>query len=57
MPLHINLATNRPEIHRFGKMTLLADLERFNEAGVEYLVLHPGSHLGDGSRAGTRAHR
>lgn len=52
MPYTINLATNRPEIHRFGKMTLLADLERFNEAGVEYLVLHPGSHLGDGSRAG-----
>ena len=52
MPYTINLATNRPDIHEFGKMTLLADLERFNEAGVEHLVLHPGSHLGDGGRAG-----
>ena len=52
MPYTINLATNRPEIHAFGKTTLLTDLQRFDQAGVEYLVLHPGSHLGDGSKAG-----
>ncbi|NLJ84866.1 MAG: deoxyribonuclease IV [Firmicutes bacterium] len=52
MPYTINLATNRPDIHRFGMVTLLEDLRRFNEAGVEHLVLHPGSHLGDGPEAG-----
>lgn len=52
MPYTINLATNRPGIHEFGKSTLLADLQRFDEAQVEYIVLHPGSHLGDGKEAG-----
>ena len=52
MPYTINLATNRPDIHAFGKKTLLDDLQRFTGAGVEYVVLHPGSHLGDGSEVG-----
>ena len=52
MPYTINLATNRPDIHAFGKRTLLTDLRRFNEAGVEDIVLHPGSHLGDGREMG-----
>ena len=52
MPYTINLATNRPDIHEFGKVTLLDDLQRFSSAGVEHLVMHPGSHLGDGPEAG-----
>ncbi len=52
MPYTINLATNRPDIHEFGKRTLLEDLQRFDEAGVEHLVMHPGSHLGDGVEMG-----
>ena len=52
MPYTINLATNRPDIHEFGKETLLTDLERFAAAEVDFLVLHPGSHLGDGVDAG-----
>ena len=35
MPYTINLATNRPDIHRFG-MATLEDLRRFNEAGIEH---------------------
>lgn len=54
MPYTINLATNRPDIYTFGKTTLLADLQRFDQTGVDYLVLHPGSHLGDGSEMGIR---
>ncbi|NMB25281.1 MAG: deoxyribonuclease IV [Firmicutes bacterium] len=52
MPYTINLATNRPDIHEFGKRTLLDDLQRFDAAGVEHLVMHPGSHLGDGIEVG-----
>ncbi|NLA57820.1 MAG: deoxyribonuclease IV [Firmicutes bacterium] len=52
MPYTINLATNRPDIHDFGKETLREDLERFAAAEVDFLVVHPGSHLGDGVDAG-----
>ena len=52
MPYTINLATNRPDIHEFGKETLLEDLQRFAPAQVDFLILHPGSHLGDGKDAG-----
>lgn len=52
LPYTINLATNRPDIHRFAQETLLADLERADAFDVDFLVVHPGSHLGEGIAAG-----
>ncbi|HHV93587.1 MAG TPA: deoxyribonuclease IV [Firmicutes bacterium] len=52
MPYTINLGANRPDIHAFAKETLLTDLERFAAAEVDFVVVHPGSHVGDGIDAG-----
>ena len=52
MPYTVNLAKNRADVYEFAKDTLLEDLERFDQADINHLVVHPGSHLGDGIEAG-----
>ncbi|MBT9259232.1 MAG: deoxyribonuclease IV [Clostridiales bacterium] len=54
LPYTINLASPREEARNFGRQTVYDDLERASRYGAEYLVLHPGSHVGDGVEKGLR---
>lgn len=51
-PYTLNLATDKVEGIEFTKRVLKDDLERLEKAGAEYLVLHPGSHTGQGIEKG-----
>jgi deoxyribonuclease IV len=48
----INLAANNDEILEKSRQALKAELERADQLGLPFLVLHPGSHLGAGVDAG-----
>ncbi|UNC93865.1 deoxyribonuclease IV [Candidatus Contubernalis alkalaceticus] len=52
LPYVVNLATPKEGIHKFASKVLLEDLERMEAIGAEYLVVHPGSHLGEGKEKG-----
>lgn len=52
LPYTINLASGKPEARTFGRETLRDDLTRAGLYGCEYLVMHPGSHTGDGVETG-----
>ena len=49
-PYIINLANSKNQ--DFGISFLTEELERCNQLGVKYLVLHPGSHVGEGISTG-----
>lgn len=51
-PYTLNLASQNPETFDFARQTLTEDLARMHEAGVPYIAVHPGSHLGAGIDAG-----
>lgn len=44
----INLASPEEEVHAQSIDAFSEELARCHEAGIPYLVLHPGSHKGDG---------
>lgn len=48
----INLAANNDDILQKSRQALKAELERADQLGLPFLVLHPGSHLGAGVDAG-----
>ncbi len=48
----INLASPRPDLLEKSRAALAVELDRCVELGVPYLVLHPGSHVGEGEQAG-----
>jgi deoxyribonuclease-4 len=48
----INLASNNPEAVAKSVAAFAEELRRCAALGVEYLVAHPGSHLGEGVEAG-----
>ncbi len=48
----INLAGNNPEFHRKSVLAFRGEVERALALGAEYLVLHPGSCLGDRRECG-----
>lgn len=48
----INLASPRTEIREKSFRALADELERTRLLKIPYLVMHPGSHLGDGERRG-----
>lgn len=48
----INLASPDPEIHARSAAAFGEELARCQEAGIPYLVLHPGSHRGSGLEEG-----
>lgn len=50
----INLATDKPDVLARSKDALVAELRRSNDLGVDFVVLHPGAHLGAGVEAGVR---
>lgn len=52
MPYTVNLAARDPKVHDFATMVLREDLRRVAAFGGEYMVVHPGSHQGDGVQAG-----
>jgi deoxyribonuclease-4 len=52
-PYTLNLASSREKAREFALMVLKDDIERLEQAKVPYMVIHPGSHLGDGIEQGT----
>jgi deoxyribonuclease-4 len=50
----INLAANNEDILEKSRQALKAELERADQLGLPFLVLHPGSHLGAGVDAGVQ---
>ena len=48
----INLAAPDPRVHSLSNAAFRDDLARCHEAGIPYLVLHPGSHKGQGLEPG-----
>lgn len=52
LPYTVNLASSREEAREFGQRVVAEDLVRGAYLGVEYLVMHPGSHGGQGLEAG-----
>lgn len=53
-PYTLNLASTKEETRDFAKMVLKDDLMRLELARVPYMVLHPGSHLGEGIQQGVK---
>jgi deoxyribonuclease-4 len=53
-PYTLNLASPKEETSDFARMVLRDDIERLEQLKVPYIVLHPGSHLGEGIEAGIR---
>lgn len=54
LPYTVNLAAAKKETRDFARMVLAEDLERMQAIGAEFLVVHPGSHAGEGIAAGRR---
>jgi len=50
----INLASPNPETADKSLAALVGELRRCAALGIEYLIMHPGSHLGEGIEAGLR---
>jgi deoxyribonuclease-4 len=48
----INLAATNDDVLEKSRQALTAELERADQLGLPFLVLHPGSHLGAGIDAG-----
>ncbi len=47
-----NLASPNPETEGKSLAAFVAELRRCAALGIEYLIIHPGSHLGEGITAG-----
>jgi len=50
----INLASTDDELHRKSMAAFLEELERAEALGIQYLVTHPGAHMGAGEETGLR---
>jgi deoxyribonuclease IV len=48
----VNLATGDPDLLSKSVGALVAEVERSSALGVDFVVLHPGAHLGAGEDAG-----
>lgn len=48
----INLGTPKDPLWVKSQAALLAELQRCEQLGIPYLVIHPGSHVGSGEPAG-----
>jgi len=47
-PYTLNLASDKADARNFAVMVLREDLERMARVGADYIVIHPGSHVGLG---------
>lgn len=54
LPYTVNPAAPKPETHEFARICLYEDLRRSQAFGAEYLVVHPGSHVGAGIQEAIR---
>lgn len=54
MPYLPNLASSQKGIMKLSRSTLDAEVKRCDSLGIDYLVLHLGSHLGAGVAVGVR---
>jgi len=54
LPYTVNMAAPAEGSYAFAKMIVAADLQRMENAGAEFLVVHPGSHAGSGREAGLK---
>ncbi len=52
VPYLVNLASPDEEVRKKSTALFEDSLKRSNLLGADFLVLHPGSHLGDGAAAG-----
>jgi deoxyribonuclease-4 len=50
----INLASDRDEVRTLSLQALREELTRCSRMGIEHLVLHPGSHRGQGEKQGIK---
>ncbi|NLZ93612.1 MAG: deoxyribonuclease IV [Firmicutes bacterium] len=48
LPYTVNMAAQTERPYAFAKMVVADDLQRMEAVGIEYLVIHPGSHTGAG---------
>lgn len=44
----VNLASPKPETREYGIDVLTQEVRRAEYLGIRYIVMHPGSHVGDG---------
>jgi len=51
-PYTINLCSAKPDVRQFGIDTILDDFNRMNIMGAGFLVVHAGSHTGQGEQKG-----
>ncbi|HHU29108.1 MAG TPA: deoxyribonuclease IV [Firmicutes bacterium] len=54
LPYTVNMAAVAEKPFAFAKMVISDDLQRMDAVGVEYLVIHPGSHVGAGREKGIK---
>jgi deoxyribonuclease-4 len=54
LPYTVNMASPADRAYLFAKMVVADDLARMDAVGVEYLVIHPGSHASSGREAGLK---
>lgn len=50
----INLGTPKPDLLKKSQDALLTELQRCEQLGIPYLVMHPGSHVGSGEEDGLK---
>lgn len=50
----INIASPNPELRNRSIDALLDELERSERLGIQYLVMHPGAHMGQGALEGLK---
>jgi len=51
-PYTINLSSAKPDVREFGINTIIDDLDRMKRMGAGFLVVHAGSHGGQGEKQG-----
>jgi deoxyribonuclease IV len=54
MPYTANLAGKNQTVYEFSKRILKEDIKRMDDLHIDYLVLHPGSHMGLGIDEGLK---
>jgi len=53
-PYILNLASPKDEMWELAQRIMIEDLERMGRLGVQYIALHPGSHVGKGVEYGIK---
>jgi deoxyribonuclease IV len=48
----INLASPAPDLYRKSLGAFVEEMKRANFLGIPYLIMHPGAHVGSGTKAG-----